>query len=106
MHTFYLAHDSSFAVLFLFEAYKRDWNWFCLAVSIALFVWNMFEIVCLYFAITQERQEIWGVYTTKSVTTKKALFYVIVQALAMYGIVNIVIMYIGEGSFLPVGMYD
>lgn len=99
MHTLYLAHDSTFAIIFFIEAAKNNWQWFFLAVSIALIVWNIFEVVCIYFAITREREEIWGDYSTQPLTASKALFYVVAQTLAMYGVVNIVLMFMGPGSF-------
>lgn len=99
MHTFYIAHDSTFAVLFFIEASKRNWNWFCLAVSIALVVWNAFEFVCVYYAIKYEREEIFGGYVAGEVTERKALLLIIAQTIAMYGIVWMIIMYVGKGCF-------
>lgn len=97
MHTFYIAHDSTFAVLFLIAASKFHWYWFLLGVSIALFVWNMFEIACIYLTIRDERQEIFGKYTNGPVTKTRALLYFLAQIAAMYTIVWMVIMYIGNG---------
>lgn len=99
MHTFYVAHDSTFAVLFFIQAAQRNWNWFCLGVSIALVVWNAFEFVCIYFDIRDDRQDIFGNVVNGIVTKRKALTLIIAQTIAMYGIVWMVIMFIGHGSF-------
>jgi len=100
MHTFYLAHDSSWAVILLTAASRHDWNWFLTGASIALFVWTLFELFNLYKAITVERVEIWGPYFGEGVTARQALLNVALQTAGFYAIVNLLIVYMGEGSVL------
>jgi hypothetical protein len=99
MHTFYVAHDSSFAVLFLIQAYLRNWNWFCTGVSIALFVWNGFELVCLHLSVRDERQEIFGDYIHGTVSKSQARLLILAQIIAMYGVVWMVLLFMGHGAF-------
>lgn len=100
MHTFYLAHDSTWAVLLFIAASKYDWNWFLTGAAAALVVWTVFEMVNITMAIRVERREIWGDYFGEDVTAGQALFNVIVQLAGFYAIVNLLIVYMGEGSVL------
>jgi hypothetical protein len=100
MHTFYLAHDSSWAIILFIAASHYHWNWFLTGAASALLVWNCFEIFNLYKAVTIERQEIWGAYYGKNVSWRRALGNVVVQVAAFYGVVNILIAFMGQGSVL------
>jgi len=97
MHTFYFAHDSSFAVLFLIAASCNSWNWFLTGVSAALFVWTLFELFNFYKAVTVERREIWSRYYGENVTARQAIVSILLQLAVFYSLVNVVIMYIGPG---------
>ncbi|MEV7769881.1 hypothetical protein [Microbacterium sp. NPDC086615] len=100
MHTFYLAHDSSWAVILLSAAAAHNWNWFLTVASIALFVWTGFEIFNLWKAVTLERVEIWGPYFGDRVTIRQAVLNLLVQLAGFYAVVNLLIVFMGEGSVL------
>lgn len=100
MHTFYLAHDSSWAVIMLLAASRNDWNWFFTACGLALMVWNVFEIYNIAKVLTVERQEVFGDYVQGEVTFRTAALYVGLQIPAMYALVNILIGFMGQGSIL------
>lgn len=89
MHTFYFAHDFTGAVVFYMLAKNNNWFWFFTAASIALLIWNCFEIFNLYMAIKVERQEIWGKFYDSPVTVGQAVLRVIGQIALMFTIVNL-----------------
>ncbi|MDR3597658.1 hypothetical protein [Clostridium sp.] len=89
MHTFYFAHDFTGAVVFYMLAKNNNWFWFFTAASIALLIWNCFEIFNLYMAIKVERQEIWGKFYNSPVTVGQPLSRVIGQIALMFVIVNL-----------------
>jgi hypothetical protein len=89
MHTFYFAHDFTGAVIFFLLARKHDWFWFFTLASIALIIWNCFEIFNIYKAVTVERQHIWGKFYDSPVTVNQALLHVIGQIALMFCIVNL-----------------
>ncbi|HEY9545712.1 MAG TPA: hypothetical protein VIR56_06885 [Solimonas sp.] len=100
MHTFYLAHDSTWALLMLKAAAAHDWNWFLTATGVALMIWNVFEIINIYLAVTIERQDVWGEFHRGEVSLGSALLSVVLQVAAFYCIVNILIGFMGAGSVL------
>jgi hypothetical protein len=100
MHTFYLAHDSSWAVIMLVAASRHDWYWFFTACGIALMIWNCFEMYNIYKAVTIERQEIWGDYYRGEVSVRQAVLNVTLQVAAFYTLVNILIGFMGAGSIM------
>jgi hypothetical protein len=100
MHTFYLAHDSSWAVIMFVAAAHNHGYWFFVATGIALLIWNFFEIFNIWKAVTVERQEIWGDYYQGEVTVRQALGNVAIQVAAMYTLVNILISFMGPGSIM------
>lgn len=99
MHTFYFAHDSSWAVIMLLAG-ARTGYWFFWVVGIALIVWNLFEVYNIYKVITVERQEIFGDYVKDQVTVRQAVVFIIIQLFAMYMLVNILISFMGPGSIM------
>jgi hypothetical protein len=100
MHTFYFAHDSSWALILFKAAAAHDWNGFLLVTAIALLVWNVFEMINIYLAVTIERQEVWGDCYPGTVTLASALLGVALQLAAFYCLVNILIGFMGQGSVL------
>src|SRR3546814_13975237 len=56
MHTFYLAHDSTWALLMLKAAAALDWNLFLTATGVELLIWNVCERINIYLAMTIDRQ--------------------------------------------------
>jgi hypothetical protein len=100
MHTFYFAHDSTWAVVLFIAASKYHWHWFFLGASIALVVWTLFELFNLYKAVKVERNEIWNVNYTNGITEKQAMINILVQIVAFIAIVNIFREFMGNGSVL------
>ncbi|MFE5550262.1 hypothetical protein ACFQ71_41990 [Streptomyces sp. NPDC056534] len=100
MHTFYFAHDSSWAVFMFLAAREHDWNWFLLSVSAALLLWTLFETYCLIMVVRVERNEVFGAYFGQEVTIMQAVGAIFEQILAFYMLVNILIQFMGEGSFM------
>jgi hypothetical protein len=100
MHTFYFAHDSSWAFMMFLAAARYDWNGFFLTTSIALVVWTMFELYNLTQAVRIERREIFSRYFGEHVTSQQAIIAIVVQILAFYAVVNLLVRFMGSGSFL------
>ena len=96
MHTFYLAHDFTGAVVFYMLAKNNHWFWFFSAASVALLIWNCFEIFNLYMAIKVERQEIWGKFYDSQVTVKQAVLRVVGQVALMAVVVNLFRVYMND----------
>jgi hypothetical protein len=44
MHTLYLAHDTTAAIVFFLLARQHDWFWFFTLTAIALTIWTLFEL--------------------------------------------------------------
>ncbi|MVU80694.1 hypothetical protein GPX89_26010 [Nocardia sp. ET3-3] len=99
MHTFYFAHDSSWAFMLFVAAARHNWNWFLLAASISLLAWTMFEVFNLTMAVRVERQEIFGAYFGEEVTARQAVAAIVAQVAAFYGLVNLLVVFMGPGSF-------
>lgn len=100
MHTFYFAHDSSWAVILMLAAARHDWNWFLVGASVALMVWTAFEVYNLTMAVRLEREEAFASSLGAGVTPKAALVAIVVQVVAFYALVNLLIAFMGAGSFL------
>ncbi|MBT8339947.1 MAG: hypothetical protein HKP58_02265 [Desulfatitalea sp.] len=96
MHTFYFAHDFTAAVVFFKLARQYDYFWFFTLSSIALLVWNCFEIFNLYMAVKVERQEIWGECYSTPVTEKQAVLKIIGQIAIMAAVVNLFRVYMND----------
>ncbi|MGY4101859.1 hypothetical protein ACW2Q0_20235 [Nocardia sp. R16R-3T] len=99
MHTFYFAHDSSWAVILFLAASRHHWHWFLLGASIALVVWTLFELYNLTLAVRVERVEIFSGYFGENVSARTAIAVIVAQILVFYGVVNLLIQFMGEGSF-------
>lgn len=89
MHTLYLAHDTTAAIVFFLLARQHEWFWFFILTSIALAIWTLFELFNLYMAIKVERQDIWGAYQASPVTVGQALWRILMQVLLMFALVNL-----------------
>jgi len=96
MHVFYLAHDITGAVVFGIAAYQNHWFWFFASTSIALLVWNAFEIFNIVMGIKYERQEIWGRYYASPVTTLQAIARTAWLVVLMFAVVNILRVYMHD----------
>lgn len=100
MHTFYLAHDTTAAIVFFVLAKNNDWFWFFSLASVALVVWTLFEIFNLYMAVKVERQEIWGKFYNTPVTERQALLRIIGQVMLMIVVVNLFRVYMNDEVML------
>lgn len=89
MHTFYFAHDSMGAIVFALASKAVGGFWFFTLASIALVIWNLFEVYNLYKCIFVERQEIWGHLYDSPVTVKDAFMRVLGQIVIFIGVVNL-----------------
>lgn len=89
MHTFYFAHDSMGAVVFAMASKAVGGFWFFTAASIALMVWNLFEVYNLYKCIYVERQAIWGHLSDEPISIKEAWLRIIGQLLIFIPAVNL-----------------
>lgn len=89
MHTFYFAHDLTGAIVFFRLAQQHDFFWFFTAASIALVIWNCFEVFNLYMAVKVERQEIWGKFYGAPVTERQAVLRILGQIALMLCVVNL-----------------
>lgn len=99
MHTFYFAHDSSWAIILFLMAPRYHWHWFLVGTSVALVVWTLFEVVNIYHAIMYERQEIWTSRSNRKLTIGQACGYVFEQIICFYAVVNLIRLFMGFGSF-------
>ncbi|AVK49342.1 hypothetical protein AXY43_15790 [Clostridium sp. MF28] len=89
MHTFYLAHDFTGSVVFFMLAKNNNWFWFFTTASVALLIWNCFELFNLYMAVKVERQEIWGKFYDSPVTVRQAILRIMGQVALMAVVVNL-----------------
>jgi hypothetical protein len=89
MHTFYLACDMTGTVFWFLLAKDHDWFWFFTMSSVAMFVWVLCEIWCLYMAVKWERQAIWGELYTAPVTTKQAVSRILAEVAMFLTVVNL-----------------
>ena len=96
MHTLYLAHDATGAVVFLQLAREHHYFWFFTLASIALVIWNAFECFNLVMAVKVERQEIWGRLYDGPVSVTNAVSRTAAQVVLMVSVVNIVRVFMND----------
>jgi hypothetical protein len=96
MHTLYLAHDATGAVVFLQLAQQHHYFWFFTLASIALVIWNAFECFNLYMAVKVERQEIWGRLCDGPVSIGSAVTRIAAQVVLMVSVVNVVRVFMND----------
>lgn len=89
MHTFFLAHDSTAAVVFTWLAFKYNFFWLFVVYGIGMYTWTVMEIYCLIMGIKYARQEDWGNKNSGPISVKYATQQVIIQTLVMYCIINV-----------------
>lgn len=89
MHTFYFAHDLTGAIVFFNLAQQYEFFWFFTGASIALMIWNCFELFNLYMAVKVERQDIWGKFYNRPVTKTDAVLRILGQIVLMLVVVNL-----------------
>jgi hypothetical protein len=96
MHTLYLAHDATAAIVFFALAREHQWFWFFSLTAIALFIWTLFEVFNLYMAIKVERQDIWGAYQVQAITSGQALCRILLQLMIMIVVVNLLRIFMAD----------
>jgi hypothetical protein len=96
MHTLYLAHDATGAVVFLQLARQHHYFWFFTLASVALVIWNAFECFNLFMAVKVERQEIWGKFYDGPVGVRSAVYHIAAQVVLMVALVNIVRVFMND----------
>lgn len=102
MHTFYVAHDSTWAVLFFIASRHYDWNPLFMVISVAHVVWVLLEIYNLVQLVRFNgyRQEQFGLYFGEGVTKQQAIMVIIGQICAFYTLVNVTHYFIGIGAYM------
>ncbi|KAL4802542.1 hypothetical protein BDV18DRAFT_163943 [Aspergillus unguis] len=104
MHTFYLAHDTTWAYKIAFEtetSYPE--HWFLQLMPIGLSVWSALEIYCLYKSVTVERAAVFGRYAYfggKTPTAAQAVGVILLLILAMYAVVLTGLIIMGENCMM------
>jgi hypothetical protein len=96
MHTLYLAHDATGAVVFFDLARQHHYFWFFTLASVALVIWNLFECFNLFMAVKVERQEIWGRLYDGPVSVGSAVWRIAAQVVLMVCVVNIVRVFMND----------
>jgi hypothetical protein len=96
MHTFYFAHDLTGAIVFFQLARSHHFFWFFSMSSIALLVWNGFEVFNLFMAVKVERQEIWGRVGEQPVSARTAVARIVAQIVLMAVLVNLVRVFMND----------
>lgn len=100
MHSFYLAHDSTWAYLLGQYAPMYDNHWFLASTSLALYVWSGLEIWCMYCSIFKHRSQDLGSTFGPNPPLGPVMVYAAALQAAMYALVIIGIHLMGEGCFL------
>jgi len=100
MHTFYLAHDSSWLVMLLHANFTHQPHWFLILMPLGLIIWNAMELYCLYHVVTTERQAVFSAYYGKNPTLRQALVHTSAMTLVMYSIIQLGLVLFGEGCIL------
>ncbi|KAH6612404.1 hypothetical protein C7974DRAFT_77492 [Boeremia exigua] len=96
MHTFFLAHDSVWCYLLGQAAPQYDNHWYLAGMSKGLFVWSLLEIWCIYKTIKEDRKRTFSSFFGPDPPLSSVLFYTVANVLAMYGIVVLGIILMGD----------
>lgn len=102
MHTFYIAHDSTWAFLFFFASAHYQWNPIFLFTSLAHVVWVLLEIFSLVLIVRfdNSRREQFGMHFGPNVTRNQAVLAIVGQLAAFYTLMNLCVHFMGEGSYM------
>lgn len=102
MHTFYVAHDSTWAFLFYVASGNYHHNPVFMAVSIAHVVWVLLEIFSLVLIVRFDvsRREQFGLYFGDNVSHGQAVLMILGQLAAFYPLMNLGVHFMGEGSYM------
>lgn len=94
MHTFYCAADFMGIWVFLSANEAVGGFWFFILGAVGEAVWVLFEIYCLYRAVTVEREAIWG----KDATLAHAVLYCLAQIAIFFVSLNFLRVELGDVS--------
>ncbi|WYZ38386.1 hypothetical protein EsH8_III_000300 [Colletotrichum jinshuiense] len=100
MHSFYLAHDSTWSYLLGKAASQYDEHWFLRGTSTALFIWTTLELWCIHRAVTQDREANFSTILGKQPTLSSAVAYALAMQLGMYSVVLLAIEFMGDGCVM------
>lgn len=100
MHSFYLAHDTVFSYLMGAAAPEYNSHWFLRSTSIALGIWTLLEVWCIFRAVTKDRSAVFSDLLGPNPRLAPVLCYVTAQQVAWYAIIILGIRLMGEGCFL------
>lgn len=93
LHTFYCAAD--FMGIWVFSAaYASVPCWFFILGAVGEAVWVLVEIICLYFAVTTEREAIWG----KNATLRHAVLFCLAEIVVCFVSLNFLRVELGDVS--------
>ncbi|KAG7083116.1 hypothetical protein JMJ78_0008566 [Colletotrichum scovillei] len=100
MHSFYLAHDSTWSYTLGKAASQYGEHWYLRGTSVALFLWTMLEVWTIHRSITKERDASFGNVLGKQPSISAAITYALALQMGMYSIVLLAIEFMGEGSVM------
>ncbi|KAF6837143.1 ABC superfamily atp binding cassette transporter permease protein [Colletotrichum plurivorum] len=100
MHSFYLAHDSTWSYLLGKAATQHGEHWFLRGTSTALFVWTSLEVWTIHRAVTKEREASFSSIFGRVPSFSSALMYATAMQLGMYSVVWLGILFMGEGCVM------
>lgn len=100
MHSFYLAHDSTWSYILRKTAPLYDDHWFMTSTSTSLLVWSMLEAWTIYKAVFTEREANFATILGKNPAVSAALTYTVAHLMSMYAVVLLLIELFPKGGIL------
>ncbi|KAI8260078.1 hypothetical protein K4K58_002156 [Colletotrichum sp. SAR11_239] len=100
MHSFYLAHDSTWSYILGKAAMQHNEHWFLRGTSTALFVWTTLEMWTIHRAVTKERDANFASVLGSNPSVFSAAVYALALQLGMYTVVLLGIAFMGEGCVM------
>jgi hypothetical protein len=96
LHCFFLADDSTAAVVFFKAARENDWFWFYVMFSAGMVIWVAFEIYCIWWGLKHERQESFGRHDGTPITMKQSVGVAVALFLVSLATVNLIRVWTGD----------
>ncbi|KAG8156762.1 hypothetical protein KVR01_013367 [Diaporthe batatas] len=100
MHSFYLAHDSSWSYILAKAAPSYGNHWFLSGMSTALLVWTFLEAWTMYKSITTDRELNFAPVLGRNPSLPAAAAYAAAHLAAMYALIHVVILLFPTGGVL------
>lgn len=85
MHTFFLAHDFTAALVFTNLALQHDFFWLFVVYAVGMYAWTLMEIFNLYMELRYDFEGSWG----KGTKLSQAVVSTVIQVFYMFAIVNV-----------------